>query len=141
MYKIKQKKDSHTSIKDIGGVQIYQLRSMKESLILTKDEFEEVGRSLNALRCIDVLTIIDLSKEKDVEEEVDPTNEAILFTDIARQLLSGEGLNHTSFTRGCGLDSKKAKDKKSVRKQYEIVLETFKSMIMRQGHDYFWKKN
>jgi hypothetical protein len=143
MYKVKLLKECHTSIKDVGGRQRHHLCSMEETLILKEGEYREVQGSLRALAGIGVLKITDLSKEE-VEEEVNlhQVEESSYknYTQVAQELLSGEGLNHASFTRSLGLDSSIAKDKKSTKEAYVMVLEHFKSQIMRQGHDYFWEK-
>ena len=60
---------------------------------------------------------------------------------IARALLSGEGLNHSSFTRALGLDSKKPVDRKKTRPEYDAILEKYKDKIKKQGNDWFWTES
>ena len=67
----------------------------------------------------------------------------------AYQLLTGEGLNHSSFTRQLGLDSRKPGDKAKTRDMYEKIMKKLlpnypelseHDKINKQGHDWFLNK-
>ena len=68
----------------------------------------------------------------------------------AYQLLTGEGLNHSSFTRQLGLDSRKPGDKAKTRDMYEKIMRKLvpkypelseDDKINKQGHDWFLNKD
>lgn len=61
--------------------------------------------------------------------------------DIAAfQLLSGEGLNHSSFTRALKMDSDKISDKELTKETYDLILKNLGDKIHKQGHDWFFVK-
>lgn len=57
---------------------------------------------------------------------------------IVEGLLTDEGLNHSSYMRGLGLDDKDAKNREKTKKDYEDVLQCFEGVIVKQGHDFFF---
>ena len=68
----------------------------------------------------------------------------------AYKLLDYEGLNHSSFTRQMGLDSRKPGDKAKTRNMYEKIMKKLvpnypklseHDKINKQGHDWFLNKD
>lgn len=57
---------------------------------------------------------------------------------VAHSLLSGEGLNYSSFLRG--LTPKQKQNFKRTKVIYNLIMESLKDKIRKQQHDYFWKK-
>jgi hypothetical protein len=59
---------------------------------------------------------------------------------IAEELLVDGVLNHSSYTRALGLDSRKLKDKQKTKEEYDAALEYFADSIEKDGHNFVFAK-
>lgn len=74
-------------------------------------------------------------KDVPLRSEVNNANEG---DQIAIELLKGEGLNHTSYTKKkLGKMVVNIKDKQSTKKDYDAALKCFKNRIYKQNKDWF----
>lgn len=74
------------------------------------------------------------------EEEAEAREKEEVDMDRARKvaddLLKGEGLNHSSWMRGMGLD--KGKDRKKSKPVYDEIFNSFDGRINKQQNDWFF---
>jgi hypothetical protein len=56
---------------------------------------------------------------------------------VAEVLLKSEGLNHSSFMRGLGLDHKSQTVRNDTRAEYDAILASYEGKIKKQGNDWF----
>lgn len=80
----------------------------------------------------------DFEKSPDSQISLDSDSETP--SEIAIRLLNGEGLNHTSLTRGMGLDPSKSQDRAQTKEVFDEIIEGFGEKIFKQGHDYFFEE-
>lgn len=80
----------------------------------------------------------DFEKVSDSQISLDSDSETP--SEIAIRLLNGEGLNHTSLTRGMGLDPSKSQDRAQTKAVFDKIIEDFGGKVYKQGHDYFFEE-
>ncbi len=109
-------------------------------------EFDnESGNNLAELggfleKAMDVATDVKKVEPVVVDEHIQEDS-VQAFNDMAESLLMTTGLNHSSFTRAMGFDSKKMNDKAKTKIDYDKVISFYKDNIEKRGHDFFFKKS